>query len=368
MARGTPAYNTGSITGTNNVQDLMSALETELKAYQSNAQDAWEELQVLDATAGQRDVVFRSRGDRTLVSGAGDAHLIARLAQVTATVLEFRAYQDWSTNDSAGARESTTTQLRWNSVSATEDIDWFRVSNEYEFVFVAVQGGDEYWVSFGNPIRRHVPPSHRGIAKVSSAATSTGSNVVISIDRDISSLIKVGAWVWAYNITADGNVLESATIQLLPVVAVTASTITLNITADLVVGSLIGMDPSFMHITSGLNVSDGVGYAPNTGAGLYVGAAQNSLDYTHLGRLVVEGGVDPNPNDLYAGGRAMLVSLAGAEQSFRGISQIFGWAAQGAQASNLTDRMEDNYDAAARWKYFPGLLDTGWGLMIGPGV
>lgn len=368
MARSAPTFNSGTISGSNNVETLQTTLETEIKAFQSNSGDAWEEYEVVTATAGSRDVVFRSLGDRTLVSGAGDAGLFARVDQSAATTIRFRGYQDWSTNDTAGVRETTSTQVQWASLSTTEDIDWFRCSNEYQCSIVIVQGSDEYYVSFGSPRRDEIPAAVDGIAFASNAETTTGSNVVVELDRDISSNIRVGQQVWIYNQTATGNAIEAEAVQILEVAAIASGSITLNLTASTAAGAIVGLDPSPMYMWGSTNSVVTTMYFTNKRDGTYTTHGNTAQPKSiHELNTSWEASTDPGPDDLYLGSE-FLVNMTTAPAGPRGTLETIFNCSQGSQADNTADRMVANFSNSDRYQYFFGLQTGSRGLMIGPGA
>jgi hypothetical protein len=187
------AFNSGTLESDYQNSDMLAQLydviETELKAVQSNGGDAWEEYDVINATSPNEDKIFRSLGDRTLVSGAGDAGLFVRLHQFDFNTLEIILYQDWSTNGAgSGARPSSTSQLRIDVANTYSEIKWWRASNEYEFFFFWLQANSWKCFWFGNPKRTHVPPAANGIARLA-LDTAAGTDIVFELDRDITANI-----------------------------------------------------------------------------------------------------------------------------------------------------------------------------------
>lgn len=368
MARSAGTYFSGLITGTNNVEDFQTEIETRIKAFQSNGGDAWEEYDVVNATAGSRDVVFRSKGDRTLNSGAGDANLIMRVTQASTTSIRFRAYQDWSTLSSTGSREinsTSSTNGAFTTLSASTDIEFFGISNEYEFTMVIVQGGSYAWVSFGSPKRTHVPNAANGIA-LTTAAETAGSNVVVNLDRDISSNIAVGQKIWLQNVTATGNALESDTINIAEVTAVTSNSVTVDTLADnFASGALVGMDPSPMCCNTG-TTTVGTMYFTTESDGTYTGVVNQSYDTEPLLEAVAENANDPNPNGLYIGCQALFDNAGTTSGGFRGTPEFMTFWSVGTQADQ--DRMIANFDNAQAYKVFPSIINASYALAVGPGA
>jgi hypothetical protein len=368
MARGTPTYFSGTITGTNNVEDLVTQLETRIKAYQSNATDAWEEWDVVTATAGSRDIVYRSIGDRTL-TGGGDASLFLRLTQTAATTIRIRGYQDWSTVSSTGHNEAgstATTNGSWTALDATTDIDYFGVSNEYEFAFVMIQGGVIRGMFFGSPKRTHIPPAGDGIAYTSNAETA-GASVVIEVDRDITANITVGQKIWVYNRTPTATALRADNINIGTVDAKAAGSITIDtLDNNIEAGAIIGLDPSPMYVTTCL-LALGSLYFTHHAGGTYEGIASNVGQIEPMVELLTEATLDPhNATGLYHGSEAILDDDDPVNGGSRGTPELMTWWPIGTQAN--ADRMIPNYDTAQAYKVFPSILNGSFCLAIGPGA
>ena len=183
MSRATPIYFSGNISGTNNVVDLQLVLESTIKSFQSAGVDAWEEFDVLTATPGTRDVVFRSKGDRDLVSGAGDARLFVRVKQVNASTLDFFLYQDWSTSGSGSGtgQQGGSTNGTWTSLNATTDMSYWGVSNDHEYILIMKQVGT-FWVFWFSGLKRtHIPEAGRGVGFTTDAPGAPTTDTVASI-------------------------------------------------------------------------------------------------------------------------------------------------------------------------------------------
>jgi hypothetical protein len=368
MARGTPTYFSGTITGTNNVQDLYSQFETRIKAYQSNSTDAWAEWDVISATAGSRDKVYRTLGDRTLASGAGDAVGIIRL-QEGANYIDFSAFQDFSNSAGSGTNEAGSTSFstgRWASLSATQDIDYFGISNEYEFTMISVQGGSYRWVSFGIPRRTHIMSSRNGVAFTSNAETA-GSSVVIEVDRDITANIEVGQQIWAYNITPTATALRSGAINIGNVTAKASGSITIDTLANnLDAGAIIGLDPSPMYIGTGTTAIAG-SYFTNWLDGTYTSTTGQLAELEVPIELATEGNVDPSVLGYYKGSESFFDLTDATKGGVRGCPEFMVFWATGTQAD--ADRMIPDDDTNDAYKIFPSIKYASvWSMSIGPGA
>jgi hypothetical protein len=372
MARGTPTYFSGTVAGDNQVQDFYTALKTRIEAYQSNSTDAWEEYDPISTSAGSRDYVFRSLGDRTLASGAGDAALFLRMTE-TATYIDFRGYQDWSTNGSgSGAREAFSLSYCRLTLNSTDTIAYWGVSNEYEFSLVLIQGGTHAFVSFGSPQRTHVPSDGNGICLLSSGA-SAGSSVVLSVDRDVSSdvgsgKLTVGQKVWVYNLTATGDALETSTVEIVEVEAVTSNTVTVDsLASNKAAGAIVGLDPCPMGVAT-YTTGDPPHYYTNHKDGSWASALGQVYYVESIMDIMTEGNIDPAPNSLYYGGLGMPHSTTAGKGGPRGTKETLSFWSIGTQADQ--QRMLTNYagSAAGGWKIFPSLANNGYALAIGPGA
>ena len=371
MARGTPTYFSGTITGTSQRQDLYSKIREYLSgasAYQSNSVDAWEEYDEITATAGSRDMVHRSLGDRTIASGAGDAGLFIRIIENT-TNIDFKAYQDWSTSSSTGEREAfSASYTRWAVASDTADIAYWGVLNEYEFAMVYEQSGTYRWCWFGSPLRDRFPSDGRGICRLSSDV-SAGDDVVLSVDRDVSSSLYVGQKVWVYNQTDTGDALENDTVEIVEVTAIgtTPNTVTVDTLAeDKAANALIGLDPSPMGVAAYTNANPTVYFTNGND-----GSELQTYTIETLIQVFTEGNLDPESHggDYYYGSPGLFHSITAGGPGVRGHSELVSLWAKGAQSDE--DRIFTDYaqTAAKAVKYFGGSLASGaLGLAIGPGA
>lgn len=297
----------------------------------------------------------------------GDTDLWLHIHRTAPSDLDFVGYQDWSSTSSTGARASSTTQVAWNSLSATAEIDWYTASNEYEFVFIIVQSGAWRVFYACSPIRIQ-GPNTAGIGRVKTATSTTGT-VVIATDRDMSSEITPGQRVWLVNQTVEGATLDSsAYTEIVPVSAVTSTTITVTGVTNQPyrVGSLIGLDCCMFalgYATSGdppmywTNRPD-AGYSS---AGAQVGAIE------HIGPLIDESSEDPRPDNDYLMSDALIRSTQASYVGLRGFCEVIAYAAQGVQTD--ADRMLPDHQTSSAFKVFASLSHTNWSLGIGgPGA
>ena len=368
MARSAPAFTSGTIATQASAQLLVDlflpAIESAIAAFLSNGTAAWEVYDALDANLATRNTIYRSLGDRTLVAGTGDTWLIAQLQRTAVDTLRIGTYQDWSTLSNTGNRESIASQSFLLSAS---ELNYFISLNEYEFHCVFNQSTTWRWFGWASPVRTHVAPSHRGIA-LSSAAITAGTSVVIGLDRDISSSIQVGAPVWVMNRTPTGNALESATIEVATVEAVTSTpNITLTLDNSFATGALIGADPAAMGTWSGILSANPFIFWTNDSSGLFSGSSTIFGDWEPELVNTSEDGADPAGTGLYVGARpSMNITNTGAgagSEGARGQSDVAAFWGDGAQADPQTDTMTD-INTGDVHKVFDTLANNLWILSI----
>ena len=115
MARGTPAFTSGTLTavGSGQTKALGQTLRAQLIAYLSNSIAAWDLIQTVSDTPTNFNWIMHSPGDRALGAGGnvGDTDVFIKIYG-TATTLLLDAYQDWSPTSGTGARIDTLTLIR----------------------------------------------------------------------------------------------------------------------------------------------------------------------------------------------------------------------------------------------------------------
>lgn len=371
MSRGAVAIYSGFVPTSFPIEgdgnDLYDALLDAIQTYESNSTTAWETYDTIDT----RDKVLKSKGDRTLAGGAGDAALYARLTwSEAANVLYIAGLQDFNTvTDTAVRGTDPNAGLSVSDGDVNGDTDWYVIMNEYEVHILLLWGSTTYYCTFGSPIRSHVPPAHRGIAFTTADATAAGgANVVISIDRDISSTIQVGSNVWIYQLTPSGTTpVYSATVEVLNVEAVSSTTITLKIASNKKSGSIVGFDPCPMLVTDGV---PGV-----SGATIWTNAGDGTAGYTFTaGSRLARTAVDPaNAAPLPNGfALAATVELADSTNPTRGVRGTFqhirAFALASPPSAGQLKKARINLDDSRIYYTTTALTTTGFYLGFGPGA
>jgi len=360
MARGTGAYSSGLINGgTQNRYDFFQAIITVMKAYQSNGENAWEELDVLVDAVPLYDVVLHSVGDRSLGSGVnkGDTDIFVRL-HVASNQIYARAYQDWSATSSTGNRATTDRSVATTDV---DDIEYWMVVNEYEVMVVFLQNAGYKFIHFGKPSNPYTDRMN-GIARMS-VATSTTGTVIVSLDRDITANVQVGQKIWLLNLTEDGQVLSTDDTELVTVTAVTSNSITVSgVTHQpYAIGSFVGLDSIATHCY--LSPTFGILDTVNNPDGNALGSGTNKSMATVVS---YENEFDPGWDGMYLGFRVYPV-MSSPNYDFRGYwdhVRVFSRASQMDE-----DIYRVDFNDSDRWKFFPSLgAITSYCVAIGPGA
>ncbi len=370
MARGVPTFNSGSIpAGGGSQQAFIDQIVTELTAYQSNGEQAWELADLIDSGADY-EAVFHSVGDRSLGSGSnkGDTDIWVYLHRRSVDDYECLAAQDYSPTTgswSSGAYQEADASDFEVNLSDTVGINWWCVVNEYEFVFVWVRGGTYKFLHFGQPIRPF-SEALNGIARITSQS-GTGNGVTIGLDRDITSKIKVGQYVWLVNQTPDSTGIQSVSNDLVEVKAIASGQMTVDgVAGTYAVGSLAGIDPvpTFAH-----GSATGNSYLVSELDGSWsAGNAQPAATVNPGATAITEGDFDPGPDQLFLSFQPFL-KMATAPSGIRGKFQHIRICTVGPQADQ--DLSEIDFDSGQRWKIFissGARMFTSWGTAIGPGA
>lgn len=371
MSRSIPTYDSGTIlaAGSGNIALWLAKLIEKLTEHQSGGVDAWELADQID-TGVDYEAVFHSVGDRTLGSGSnvGDTDIWVWIHQRSADDFQIRVAQDYSPttgNWAGGAYRPAGTGDFVANVSDTQAIDWFSVCNEYEFVFVWVQGGTWHVLSFGSLIRPY-SAALNGVARITSQS-GTGNGVTIGTDRDISGSLEPGQGVWLLNQTPDATGIQSVAPDLVTVVSVTANTVVVDgVVGTFAVGSLIGLDPCPTYVK---NTSVATAYFAQNMDGTYTAeSSQTGSAINPLTAILTESDFDPGVDQLYYGGQPF-VKMTISPQGFRGKFQHVRVFTLGLQADE--DLMEVDFDSAQRWKVFisTGVTwNTAYATAFGPGA
>lgn len=374
MARSTPTVDHGTILGPAGVREAVWAKIIEkLTSIQSAGVQAWEADDVVSDVPGNRQIVYHSVGDRSLVAGAGDADIWALVTMPAAGSYRVYMYQDWSNTSHTGHRQVGYTGGYAMALNDASNCEWWFVGNEYEFVMVFAQAGTYQYLSFGQVIR---PFSTRlaGICRNTGAIAAAPGAQTIGVDRDMTGQLQVGQRVWLLNQTPGGVALQTPGVDLVTVSAINpaapALALTLTgITQAYAIGSLIGLDPQPAYVQPGqssstpLNASNQ--YMVQKGDGTWAATGGQLAGSLHTGLQVTEADADPGPDNLYPGYQAFL-RMSAAPAIYRGKLQHIRAFSLGLQADG--DIMRIDYDATNQWWVFPAFVTSAWVPAIGPGA
>lgn len=382
MARGTPTFFSGTVATNpagNVVQAIREAIETELQAYDSNATTAWATYDTVTATADRVNRVYRSVGDRNLVSGAGDAHLLFRMQQISDDDIEFNVYQDWSTTSNTGTNGAGGATTRWLSLDLYSEARYWGAVNEYEFVFLLLQAQKWYYIHIGSPIRSHVPTGAAGIA-FTTASASSGSSVTVNLDRDITASIvdsgDIGGPqnVWIYNVTPTATALRTGTIEIAEVTTIASGSITFaNLSNSFDSGAIVGLDPCPQMVTESASLASGGSidvslYFTSSIAAGYTSSTAQLADYEPFLSPTQVSTPVPDSGGFIIGSRAGIQMDQSGLVGFRGTSELVAFVRTGNMLD--TDFWRPNFSAANQYMVFPSIIlaANGPALAIGPGA
>ena len=378
MARGVPEANTGTIpAAVSGVrEEFYTTIIDELAAYQSNSTDAWEVWDTVDATLGQRDIVYMSKGDRTLVGpGEGDARIYVRIQRrpdpsLGLPEINFTMYQYWE----PGAAGYNATEYLWGETSLmshpggitdlndTDLVDWWRASNEYEFFFIANQGSKWMWVHFGQPDRAFVAPSYSGVCFTTGAETA-GATVTVALDRDLGTTVTDGQKLWIADVQGGTGDVEIVTMTSYN--AGGPDMVIANLVNDYAAGAIIGWDPQPLVVAAS---SDDATFAATgrewqtitkTDAAGSGNPSSGNIFMQDMGLMIPgtqwdEGQQDPGLDSLYTGTRVMLHHTITLWP--RGVFDLRSYWAEGGQADG--DIMLEDGQTSKSWRVFTSLATT----------
>ena len=234
--------------GGGNVNVVYDTIRATLLAATFDGYQAWE----LYDTVTARDQVFRSRGDRTLMGGLGDADIFIRMtidSTIPVTYVAIRAYSDWSTLSSTGRRPSPSNETQFVVVSDTEATDIYFGLNQYEwFCITRPSAASSGYLLAGAPRRTAIPATMGGVTRLSAAVVASGAPVDLPVRSDLRNQIRPGQEIWGIDITPPGAALVADHVERMTVSsdldAVGSNYIrVLAVAANFGIDALIGLYP-----------------------------------------------------------------------------------------------------------------------------
>ena len=235
---------------------MMDILVGKMTSFLSNGEPAWTVIDEISSV----DKVLHSVGDRSIGSGdlKGDTDLYVRLTANT-MYIQFRTYQSWSDVSHTGNGVTTT---KYFGVPAFANVQWELMVNEYEDVLFAYTDAYLNCALFSHPVTPDFQADAR--ARLTAATSGTGT-VVLNVNRDLTTKLFPGQKTWIVNRTAPpnmagpGGALAPAYVNIVDVVAVTASTITVSgvTSTPFEIGSMVGWHPCAFAMF----VNDDTGYS-----------------------------------------------------------------------------------------------------------
>ena len=325
---------------------------------------AWEIWHTISAN----DLIYRSRGDRTLANGAGDAAIFLQLRWQSTTQVRVRVYQDYSPNDGAGSRFTNEQTI---SLSTSQVATYWIALNEYELATVINRSTT--WDSFmaGMPFRSHIPLNHRGVA-FTTGAVAPGASVSIPLDRDMTDStfggLQVNEQVWIYNVNTGGSeVLGSAIVELVTIDSITATEIVVsNVVGSFNSGAIVGLDPCPMYRCEA-EISGTLPTMVNDINGAVASLSTGKLDRWRG----TETSHDPAAGTgmVHGAARLLVSHTSAAAQPYRGTYTLIARCPDDGVTDSVdpTNFYRANFDDTKKFWAFPGLGNvSGFITIMGP--
>lgn len=345
---------------------LRAEIQTRLQAIQTNGVNAWETWQTglsggnyFPGYTSVSGDIYRSLGDRTLNSGAGDAGIFMGIDAQTATALRFFVAHDYATTG-AGTRFASASGLHTlSSLQTSTDMFVAGAVNEYEFVFIVNQGAQWKQLFGGSLLRTHVPGGHSGVAFTTAALTGGGGAQTVTLDRDLAGNLQVGQPVWVYNQTPAGTARRATDIESVTVTAVGSSTVTVSPTSSFDSGAILGLDPCpvYMgHLVGTYNFTNRGDGTLNAGSG------------SPRPMSAVASNHNPDQSGFHTVTRVQVSGPALNDQS-RGTASLLGMATTyGVGANRPTDTVRADFNSSLQFAPFAALGQpySTWSICIGP--
>lgn len=227
-----PFIASGTLTaGTGKTDQLLTAIHNHLMATtcsQSPGVSAWEAYD--NVSGGGFDKIYRSKGDQSISSSLGsewngDARVFIRLTSGS-TGVSIRKYDDWSNVQQLGGRVSSTDTITINDVN---QLQFWIYANEYFLSMMLSQSTSKLVSGVGELARKFVSPSNRGRFFISGTSLTSGSNVSISTDRDLTNpqsnigALQVSGTIQLFSITPSGSGLSANNQQIAKLISVSST-------------------------------------------------------------------------------------------------------------------------------------------------
>lgn len=348
--------------GSGKVNQLLNRIESALLAVTQTLDPGVAAWRIYDdlTSGGLYDKVFYSSGSHS----AGSAAIFVRLFQTTTTALQCRTYSDWSTTDNAGNGQSNSPTL---SMDNSASVYYYFNGNEHAFALMISQSVNWNFLYGGETIRDFCHPGMAGRARLASVP-STGSNITISLDQDVSRFLVTGSQGYIVSLTTSGSGLRTMAWSISQITAINGTNITMaNVAASHQVGDLFGVFPQsniIANLTNAGTMNSFAGYTTIGSASAF--SLTSFLRQPHQSGY--EGVSDPN---VYGRFEAMYLGFKDNTTTTPGnyvrnwwgcMYHVLGIANDGNW--NLADRIRINNDNDKIFRPFPDCVIGAGGYMM----
>lgn len=305
--------------------------------------------------------VFKSVGDPNLRNGIGDTSIVFWLSQSSTTQLNGRSYIDFYPPAASGILQGPSVAL--SIANASNQMDYWFFANEYACCAILSQSTGHRWWSFGEVYRNHLPWSNRGRAFTTTIAPS-GSNVVVSIDRDLTDIygpfgiITPSQSIDIIDLCNGDAPLYKA--ERTTVISISSGSITFaNLMTSHSLGSIIGLDPlpSGMIVPTNNNTFQ-FQYLMNLSASSAANLAMTVTSvFNNMGFNDHNPAWDYHQNGVRYGSQYLCYDTINNNSGSRGMLQLeTGWWAAGATSSTTFTDINTNRN----WIMFPNIGIISW--------
>lgn len=284
--------------GGGNINRLLAVFEADLLSLTcSNGVPAWRVEQDRTTTGSYTYKMYSSAGDRALgPNGRGDTRIVFGMSGSSTGWAE-QLYLDWDTGSSTGINNASNPARSIGS-SDTSQIRYWHGWNEYESVFI-VSGSTTWRVgAIGEVVRNQIPWYHRGRAFLTAASVS-GSNIVLTVDRDLTTgneRLVSGGLIHIIDLLSGSGIAgippfgynwDSGTIGSISTTSITINSLAQTHSA----GAIIGFDP--LPAMTSHPTSDAGSFYSNMRLNMAYAGLSSNTQTSRLGVNVPETSADP---------------------------------------------------------------------------
>lgn len=241
----TPLHVSGTLTAVTGgqVQNLYHIAVTSLTNFTSSWSGLPSWLIYQDLTTGSADLIIKHIGyKRSPTAANGNRSAYFRIRNDANNNIKMSNFGDWSIPQSTDQYGPSATSS-W-TISDTAQLKYWITTNEYAQVcMISSSTGWFSWYLGEFCSSQFIREDQRGVAFLTENVSS-GSNVVLNVDREVAGSFHVGENIMIVNQTPSGSNAVSGAISVQPITALGATSITVaNLTKPHVSGAIMGIFP-----------------------------------------------------------------------------------------------------------------------------